>query len=349
MSQHGVKRDMPYVRLGKSGLKISRIVLGCMTYGTPEWQGWVLGEEDGLKHIKAAFDAGINAFDTANVYSDGRSEEILGKAIKKYNLPRDEIVVMTKVFYPVQQKFNAWNILDGTNADEYGLVNQYGLSRKHIFDSVKHSLRRLDLDYIDVLQCHRFDANTPVEETMQALHDVVKAGYVRYIGMSSCYAYQFAQMQNYAINNNLTPFISMQNHYNAIYREEEREMIPTLKHFGVGSIPWSALARGLVTRPWKVQTQRSSNDPWSALYSNDASQEEIVKRVEKIAEARGISMAQVGLAWILSKDVVSAPLIGTTSLDNLKDIIAGVHVKLTEEEIKSLEEPYKPQSISGHW
>jgi aryl-alcohol dehydrogenase-like predicted oxidoreductase len=200
-----------------------------MSYGDANWSGnWVLGEEEAHKHIKAAYDAGINTFDTANAYSNGVSEEILGRAIKKHSLPRDEIVIMTKLFLAVSR--NTQELLYGApDLDAQGYANQYGLSRKHIFDSVKHSLRRLGLDYIDVLQCHRFDPNTPIEETMQALHDVVKAGYVRYIGMSSCYAWQFHTMQNYAISNKLTPFISMQNHYSLLYREEEREMFPTLK------------------------------------------------------------------------------------------------------------------------
>ncbi|KAG2015689.1 hypothetical protein CC2G_008934 [Coprinopsis cinerea AmutBmut pab1-1] len=223
------KVKMPYVRLGNSGLKVSKIILGTMSYGSPEWQKWVLGEEEGIQHIKYAYEAGINTFDTANVYSNGLSEVILGKAIKQLNLPRDEIVVLTKVYGTVGREPSTIFGPSNINPDEYRYVNQHGLSRKHIFDSVKHSLERLQLDYIDLLQCHRFDYNTPIEETMQALHDVVKAGYVRYIGMSSCYAWQFQVMQNYAIKNNLTPFISMQNHYNLVYREEEREMFPTLK------------------------------------------------------------------------------------------------------------------------
>jgi len=340
------KKSMPYVRLGKSGLKISKIVLGCMSYGTPEWQGWVLPEEESFEHIKAAYDAGINAFDTANVYSNGKSEEILGKAIKKYNLPRDEIVVMTKVFFTVARTNE--NLVAVPNHDQLGYVNQHGLSRKHIFESVKHSLERLQLDYVDLLQCHRFDNDTPIEETMQALHDVVKAGYVRYIGMSSCYAWQFHAMQNYAINNNLTPFISMQNHYSLVYREEEREMFPTLNHFGVGSIPWSPLARGLLTRPLSEQTTRGGVDRMIKGYGTRQGTNEIVNSVEKIAKNRGISMAQVALAWILSRDGVSAPIVGTTSLKNLEELLAAVDIKLTAEEIKELEEPYQPQAVFGH-
>lgn len=339
------KRSMPYVRLGSSGLKVSKIILGCMSYGTPDWQGWVLPEEESIKHIKAAYEAGINTFDTANVYSNGQSEIILGKAIKDLKLPRDEIVVMTKVFFSVSRD-NAMSI--GRDNDSIGYVNQHGLSRKHIFESVKHSLERLQLDYIDVLQCHRFDYETPIAETMQALHDVVQAGYVRYIGMSSCWAWQFHAMQNYAINNKLTPFISMQNHYNLVYREEEREMFPTLKHLGVGCIPWSPLARGLLTRPLTAETTRGKTDRMIKGYSNNPGTEAIVNAVEKIAKSKNVSMAQVALAWAMSKEGVTAPIVGTTSLENLSDLLGAVHIKLTDEELKELESPYLPQAAFGH-
>ncbi|KAJ7364283.1 aryl-alcohol dehydrogenase [Mycena albidolilacea] len=346
---------MEYVRLGQSGLKISKIILGCMSYGNPTWGGnWVLGEEEASKHIKAAYDAGVNAFDTSNMYSGGLSEEILGHAIKQHNFPRDEIVIMTKVFYPVPR--DQTTLLNGGPEDDAeGYVNQYGLSRKvpspslTSFDSVKHSLQRLQLEYIDLLQCHRFDPNTPIEETMQALHDVVKAGYVRYIGMSSCYAWQY--LPDYAIANKLTPFISMQNHYNLVYREEEREMFPTLKHFGVGAIPWSPLARGALTRPLEKQleTKRAESDGMPAsLYTQSEGNKTVIKRVEEIAKNRGISMAQVAIAWALSKEDVSAPIVGSTSLANLADAIAAAHIKLTEDEIKSLEEPYLPMAVLGH-
>ncbi|KAH9890410.1 Aldo/keto reductase [Cubamyces lactineus] len=337
---------MQYVRLGNSGLKVSKIILGCMSYGDPGWQQWVLGEEEGLKHIKFAYDHGITTFDTANVYSNGLSEIILGNAIKKYNLPREELVIMTKLCGVVAPKTN----LNGFGKDplEFGIINQRGLNRKHIFDSVKASLKRLQLDYIDLLQCHRFDYDTPIEETMQALHDVVKAGYVRYIGMSSCYAYQFHQMQHYAITHNLTPFISMQNHYSLLYREEEREMFPTLNLFGVGAIPWSPLARGKLTRPLNADSKRAHSDAWVGLYKGDAS-EQIINRVEELAKQKRVSMAQISLAWIMAKPGVTAPIIGTTSLSNLEDILGALDVKLTEEEIKSLEEPYKPVPIAGHF
>ncbi|CDO77776.1 hypothetical protein BN946_scf185041.g8 [Trametes cinnabarina] len=338
---------MEYVRLGNSGLKVSKIILGCMSYGSPEWQGWVLGEEEALKHIKYAYDQGITTFDTANVYSNGLSEVILGKAIKQFNLPREELVIMTKVYFPVAKEPGTNIFASGKTPEELGIINQKGLNRKHIFDSVKASLKRLQLDYIDLLQCHRFDYDTPIEETMQALHDVVKAGYVRYIGMSSCYAYQFHQMQNYAITHNLTPFISMQNHYSLIYREEEREMFPTLKHFGVGSIPWSPLGRGLLTHPLNTETLRSKTDKYLQIYKIPAIPA-IVGRVEELAKKKGVSMAQIATAWILSKPGVTAPIIGTTSLKNLEDILGALDVKLTEDEIKYLEEPYQPVPILGH-
>ncbi|KAF7782976.1 hypothetical protein Agabi119p4_2352 [Agaricus bisporus var. burnettii] len=345
------KKPISYVRLGKSGLKISKIILGCMSYGDTEWNKWVIeDEEEVIRHIKIAYDAGIQTFDTANVYSNGVSEVLLGKAIKKLNLPRDEIVVMTKLYFVAGRGPSVNFFANGLNPDDEGYVNQHGLSRKHIFESVKHSLERLQLDYIDLLQCHRFDSETPIEETMQALHDVVQAGYVRYIGMSSCYAWQFHAMQNYAITNKLTPFISMQNHYSLIYREEEREMMPTLKYFGVGSIPWSPLGRGLLTRPLAQtkETTRGQTDGMLPGYTGREGTNEIVNRVEEVAKKRGISMAQVAVAWTLSKEVVSAPIVGTTSVKNLEDIIAGANVVLTPDEIKYLEEPYKPQSIIGH-
>ncbi|KAJ8593201.1 Aldo/keto reductase [Rhizopogon salebrosus TDB-379] len=340
-------KKMPYVRLGNSGLKVSRIILGTMQYGNKGWQDWVLGEDEAVEHIKTAYEAGIQTFDTADTYSNGYSEVILGRAIKKLSLPRDEVVVMTKVFNVVGREYNVHQIAGRKDPDQNGYVNQHGLSRKHIFASVKKSLERLQMDYIDLLQCI-FDNETPIEETMQALHDVVKAGYVRYIGMSSCWAYQY-----YAITNKLTPFISMQNQYSLLYREEEREMFPTLKMFGVGSIPWSPLARGALTRPLGKQTNRGQSD-WQAFqfignYAQASAYETIVNRVEELAKKKGVTMAQIAIAWILTKDGVSAPIVGTTSLENLTDIIAGIDVKLTVEEIKYLEEEYKPTAVIGHF
>ncbi|KAF8907496.1 aryl-alcohol dehydrogenase [Mucidula mucida] len=337
---------MKYVGLGSSGLKVSKLILGCMSYGNPGWYSWILPEEEGFEHIKAAYDAGINTFDTADIYSNGYSEVVLGKAIKEYNLPRDEIVVMTKLWGVVGRDYSGPMIRDREKAQQEGYVNQFGLSRKHIFSAVKKSLERLQLDYVDVLQCHRFDPTTPIAETMQALHDVVQAGYARYIGMSSCYAYQFHLMQNYALAHNLTPFISMQNHYNLVYREEEREMFPTLKHFGVGAIPWSPLARGVVTRPVGERgSGRTATDALSNVYFTSPATNDIVNRVEEVAKKKGITMAQVAVAWSMSKEGVTAPIIGSTSLDNLNQLIAAVDITLTEEEIKYLEEPYKPMQV----
>ncbi|KAI0648554.1 aryl-alcohol dehydrogenase [Trametes meyenii] len=348
---------VPYVRLGNSGLKVSKIILGTAQYGDKGWEDWTLGEDEATEHIKFAYENGIQTFDTANVYSNGLSEVILGNVIKKLNLPREELVIMTKLHAPVAPEYGRSLMREGVRPDDIGLVNQYGQSRKHIFASVQASLKRLQLDYIDLLQLHRYDYDTPIEETMQALHDVVKAGWVRYIGMSSCWAYQFHAMQNYAISHNLTPFISMQNQYSLVYREEEREMLPTLKLFGAGCIPWSPLARGLLTRPLSAQksTTRGSSamhDSWLTFVGGNKEDgtgaAEILKRVEELAEKKGVSMAQISVAWILSKDGVTAPIVGTTSLKNLKDILGGINVKLTEEEIKYLEQPYVPLAINGH-
>ncbi|KAK2459344.1 hypothetical protein APHAL10511_008637 [Amanita phalloides] len=240
----------------------------------------------------------------------------------------------TKVYYPVNSPA-IFALTSGGNPDDIGYANQYALSRKHIFDSAKASLKRLQLDYIDILQCHRLDKNTPIEETMQALHDVVKAGYVRYIGMSSCWAWQFHAMQNYAITHKLTPFISMQNYYNVLYREEEREMFPTLKHSGVGSIPWSPLPRGETDR-YIARLKSTETDA-------------IVEHVQEIAKNKDISMVQVALAWIMASDAVTVPIVGTSSVDNLKDIIKeSVHVTLTDEEKRYLEEPYRPRNVVSH-
>ncbi|QRW27628.1 aldo/keto reductase family protein [Rhizoctonia solani] len=330
------------IRLGNSGLKVSRIILGLMSYGTKEWADWVLEEKEGIEHIKAAYEAGIQTFDTANMYSNGESERILGNAIKQLGLPRDEIVVMTKLCGIVGRTPAEVYWADTSKGDANGYVNQYGLSRKHIFESVKKSLERLQLDYIDVLQCHRFDYNTPIEETMRALHDVVQAGYARYIGMSSCHAYQFHAMQNYAIANKLTPFISVQNHYNLIYREEERDGTNNKDVWG-----WDDTL--VTTCSFSESSLRFDTDPFAKLMGRVRdSNKEIVSRAEKIAKSRGISMAQVSIAWNLSKDYTTAPIIGITNLKNLHDTIDAIDVKLTEEEIRQLEEPYVPRAIIGH-
>ncbi|KAJ3541586.1 hypothetical protein NM688_g6062 [Phlebia brevispora] len=317
-------KKMKYVRLGNSGLKVSKIILGCMSYGSKEWQQWVLEEEESIQHIKFAYDHGITTFDTADAYSNGLSEVILGKAIKKLNLPREELVIMTKLFAPVAPEPGINMQAGGKTPQDYGVINQQGLSRKHIFDGVKNSLKRLQLDYVDLLQCHRFDYDTPIEETMQALHDVVKAGYVRYIGMSSCYAYQCKSLSRPCKTTRspttLTPFVSMQNHYNLIYREEEREMLPTLKMFNVGCIPWSPLARGILTKPVQEDSVRKNTDYFMKWYTSETIPI-IVQRVEEIAKKKGISMAQVAAAWVMSKEGITAPIIGSTHIENLTELL----------------------------
>ncbi|TFK81883.1 Aldo/keto reductase [Polyporus arcularius HHB13444] len=345
-----VANKMKYVRLGNSGLKVSKIILGTALWGNPKFLPWAtIDEEAATAQVKLAYEHGIQTFDTANIYSMGLAEKYLGNAIRKLNLPREELVIMTKIGLPFIS-------LDDPNAhkkyadpERNGIVNQRGLNRKYIFDAVKAALARMQLEYIDVLQCHRFDPTTPIEETMRALHDVVQAGYVRYIGMSSCWAYQFQAMQNYALKNNLTPFISMQNHYNLLYREEEREMFPTLKMLGVGSTPWSPLAKGLLTRPLSAQatTIRGKGDPSLEKYKSAATQA-IVDRVEEFAKKKGVSMAQISLAWLMHKEGVTAPVVGPTSLEKLQDLIGSVDVELNDEEMRSLEEPYVPVPIFGH-
>jgi len=346
-----VENNMKYVRLGKSGLKVSQIILGCMSYGDRQWRRWVLSEEEGIEHIKVAYDLGINAFDTANVYSHGLSEIILGKAIKKYNLPRDEIVVMTKargIVGRTQENLNGKSVQELDEKLRY--VNQHGLSRKYLFQSVQGSLKRLQLDYIDLLQCHRWDPLTPVEETMEALHDLVKAGLVRYIGMSSCWAWQFYKMQAYAKAHNLTEFVSMQNFYNPLYREEDREMMPMLKDLGVGVIPWSPLANGFLARPFDntIKTFREDGDTWGENLASVPYFKDMNLKIQELAKTHNCSMAQVVLAWHLSKDFMTAPIVGTTSIEKLKDAVGAVHVKLSPEEVKAIDDFYQPRAIMGH-
>ncbi|WWC87830.1 uncharacterized protein L201_002722 [Kwoniella dendrophila CBS 6074] len=337
------ENKMQFVRLGKSGLKVSKIILGCMSYGVKRpkdnWT-WVLEEEEALKHLKYAYDRGINTFDTADTYSQGHSERILGKFLKTYDIPRESVVIMTKTYM-------AWG--DEKSYGPAGYVNNSRLNRKRIFAAIKGSLERLGTDYVDVFQCHRFDYETPIEETMQALHDIVQAGHVRYLGMSSCYAWQFQLMQQYAIHNKLTPFISMQNYHNAMYREEEREMMPTLQHFGVGSIPWSPLNGGKLCRPLDNKTKTERSGMTSKMYGTLSEADELViNTIEEISKDKNVSMAQIALAWSLSKEFISAPIIGTTSIEKLDDLLKGLEVKLTEDEIKRIDNCYKPKPIFGH-
>lgn len=327
---------MEYTNLGKTGLRVSRICLGMMTYGTPEWRDWVLTEEQGRPIVRKAVEAGINFFDTANMYSLGVSEEVTGRLLREF-AARDEVVVATKVFYPTVQNPKP---------------NQSGLSRKQIMDAIDASLRRLGMDYVDLYQTHRWDVNTPIEETMEALHDVVKAGKARYIGASSMYAWQFAKAQYTADLNGWTRFVAMQNHYNLVYREEEREMIPFCIDQGVGAIPWSPLARGFLagnrTRDKGGETARSVSDGFAhSMYYTEADFD-VVDRVKEVAGQRGVSPAQIALAWILHKPGVTSPIIGASKMHQLDEAIAAVNISLTADDIAYLEDLYQPHPILGH-
>ncbi|MET7697417.1 aldo/keto reductase [Streptomyces sp. NPDC005485] len=322
---------MRYVKLGATGLEVSRICVGCMSFGVPDRgpHEWTLDEEASRPLIRRALDAGINFFDTANVYSDGTSEEIVGRALADF-ARRDEVVLATKV-----------------NGAMHQGPNGRGLSRKAIMAEIDHSLRRLGTDYVDLYQIHRFDPATPVEETMEALHDVVKAGKARYIGASSMYAWQFSKAQYTARMNGWTRFVSMQNHYNLLYREEEREMLPLCRDQGVGVVPWSPLARGRLTRDWDTATARSRTDGFGRNLYQEGDRE-IVDAVARIAAGRDVPRAQVALAWLLHQDTVTAPIVGATRPEHLDDAVAAVDLELTEKDVEQLEQPYKPHAISGH-
>jgi len=326
---------MEYVNLGKTGLKVSRLCLGVMTYGSKKWREWVLEEEESRPFLKRAIEMGINFFDTADVYSYGVSEEILGRAIEDFGPGRDRVVIATKVFNPMGED-----------------PNQKGLSRKHILHSIDDSLRRLGTDYIDLYQIHRYDYETPIEETMEALHDVVKAGKARYIGGSSMFAWQFAKMLYTADKLGLTRFVTMQNHYNLMYREEEREMMPLCREEGVGLIPWSPLARGFLMgnrRPEdRGETIRAKTDTYAHHMYYQASDFAVVDRLTEVAKQRGLPNAQMALAWVLHQPGVTAPIIGASKMHHLDDAIAALEVKLSEDELKALAEPYQPHRILGH-
>ena len=322
---------MQYINLGSTGLKVSRICLGAMTYGSKKWREWVLEEEEGRPFIKRALELGINFFDTADMYSVGRSEEILGRALKDFGPPREKLVIATKVFFPMGND-----------------PNQKGLSRKHIMHAIDASLRRLGTDYVDLYQIHRFDYETPIEETLEALSDVVRAGKALYIGASSMYAWQFAQMLQVSERRGFARFVTMQNHYNLIYREEEREMIPLCRAEGIGVIPWSPLARGLLAGSRRAETERSKKDDYAhKLYTADVD-ERIIDCVLQVAGQRGIPPAQVALAWLLHKPGITAPIIGASKPHHLDDAAAAVDVKLSAEEITTLEAPYVPHPVLGH-
>jgi len=322
-----------YVKLGNSGMDVSRLCLGCMSFGVPERgsHSWVLDEEGSRPIIKRALGLGINFFDTANVYSDGTSEEIVGRALKDF-ANRDEVVLATKVHGRMHKG-----------------PNGAGLSRKAIMSEIDNSLKRLGTEYVDLYQIHRWDYDTPIEETMEALHDVVKAGKARYIGASSMYAWQFLKAQHIAEKNGWTKFITMQNHLNLLYREEEREMLPLCKEEKIGVIPWSPLARGKLTRNWDDTTTRSETDEFGkTLYAQTAAADKmVVEQVAYIAERRGVSRAQIALAWVLQKETIASPIIGSTKMSHLEDAVNALAVTLTEEEIKMLEEPYIPHPVLG--
>ncbi|GAA3833079.1 aldo/keto reductase [Nocardioides panacisoli] len=316
---------MDYVRLGSTGLEVSPICVGCMSWGDPaKGRPWTLQENEARPLIQQAIEAGVNFFDTANVYAAGSSEEITGRALADF-AQRDNIVLATKVH---------GRMSDGPNGQ--------GLSRKAILQEIDNSLRRLGTDYVDLYQIHRFDPVTPVEETMEALHDVVRAGKARYLGASSMYAWQFSKMQYAALLNGWTPFVSMQNHYNLLAREEEREMLPLCADQGIGVIPWSPLARGRLTRPWDESTQRSESDAFGqSLYLD--SDRQIVEAVLDVAKERGVPPAQVALAWVSSNPTVTAPIVGMSKPQHLDDALASLDIELTDDEIERLEAPYTPR------
>ncbi len=323
---------MDYARLGHTGIEVSRVCLGMMTYGTPGWRDWVLDEAASRPFIVRALEAGINFFDTADVYSRGASEEILGRAIREL-ARRDEVVIATKAFYPLRQ---------GPNAG--------GLSRKHLFDAVDASLRRLGTDYIDLYQIHRWDEATPPEEVLRALDDIVRAGKVRYLGASSMAAWQFARALYLADRHGWTRFVAMQNHYNLAYREEEREMLPLCRAEGIGVIPWSPLARGLLCgtrrRGLEGDTPRARSDAFARELYHDADFD-VADRVVDVARARGIPPAQVALAWLLQQPGVTAPIVGATELRHLDEAIGALDVRLTADECARLEAPYVPHAVAG--
>ena len=324
---------MDYVNLGRTGLKVSRICLGAMTYGSSKWREWVLDEEASRPLIKQALDAGINFFDTADMYSLGASEEALGRALKDFGPAREKIVIATKVFYPMGED-----------------PNQRGLSRKHILHAIDDSLRRLGTDYVDLYYIHRFDPETPVEETVEALHDVVRAGKARYLGASSMPAWRFMKMLSTAKANGWTRFVAMQNHYNLIYREEEREMIPLCLEEGIGVLPWSPLARGLLAGKRRPETVRGKTDIYrKQIYGEevDAADARVIERLETVAAEQGLPPAQVALAWLLQKPGVTSPVVGASKPTHLAEALAALQVRLTEETVTALEESYVPHAVAG--
>jgi aryl-alcohol dehydrogenase-like predicted oxidoreductase len=325
---------MEYVNLGATGLRVSRLCLGMMSYGSSEWRPWVLDEDDAEPIVRAAVEGGITFFDTADMYSLGASEEVTGRLLAKY-ISRDDAVVATKVFNPMGPG-----------------ENQRGLGRKHVLASIDASLRRLGMDYVDLYQTHRWDRHTPIEETMEALNDIVRAGKARYIGASSMFAWQFAKAQHVASANGWARFVSMQPHYNLLYREEEREMIPQCLDMGVGVIPWSPLARGVLAgnrgRDGSRRTTRAGSDEFADWLYALPTDFDVVDRVFELAGERGVDPAQIALAWMLAKPGVTAPIVGATKLSHLEAALGALEIALTEEEVRRLEEPYVPHPVLGH-
>jgi 1-deoxyxylulose-5-phosphate synthase len=325
---------MNYKNLGNTGLKVSELCLGCMTYGVPDRgdHPWTLPEDQSRPLIRQAVDLGINYFDTANAYSDGTSEEILGRALKDFTR-RDEVVIATKVYFPMSK---------GPNGG--------GLSRKAIFTAIDASLRGLGVDYVDLYQIHRWDYSTPIEETLEALHDVVRSGKVRYLGASSMHAWQFSKALHLARHHGWTPFVSMQNHYNLLYREEEREMMPLCVDERIGVIPWSPLARGRLTREWDTKTARTQTDEYgNKLYVDTVDADRrVVEQVAKIAAVRGVPRAQVALAWVAQKPFITAPIIGASKPQHLTDAVAALTLKLDAADMAQLEASYVPHAVVGH-
>jgi len=327
---------MQYTNLGSTGIKVSRIALGMMTYGTPKWREWVLDESAAKPIVRRAVELGINFFDTADMYSLGESEAVLGRLLREFGVSREKSVVATKVFFPVEDD-----------------RNQKGLSRKHIMHAIDNSLRRLQMDYVDLYQIHRYDYETSIEETMEALHDVVRAGKALHIGASSMFTWQFAQMQYTADLHGWTRFATMQNHYNIVYREEEREMIPYCIDEGIGIIPWSPLARGFVAgnrsrTERSGETKRAQTDDYAQKLYYEPSDYEVVDRITEIASQRGVSNAQTALAWVLHRPGVTAPIIGASRIQHLEELAKAVELELSGEEIRNLNESYKPHPVLGH-
>ncbi|KAK4233387.1 alcohol dehydrogenase [Achaetomium macrosporum] len=359
-TQHAYVRDVlvapqptriAYNRLGSSGLKVSKIILGAMSYGKKEWQDWVLEEDEALPLLQYAYKSGINTWDTADLYSNGVSEEIIGKALTVYKIPRERVVIMTKCRFATSGPGEPQRSVFAASFNDGELVNRAGLSRKHIMDAAQASVKRLGT-YIDVLQIQRMDPDVPREEIMRALNDVVERGWARYIGASSMPAWEFQALQNVAEKHGWHKFISMQNYYNLLYREEEREMIPYCQDTGVGCIPWSPLARGILARPWNnidentsLRTQHDKAIP--RLYDRENQVDKtIVDAVERVAKARGVSMAMVAIAWCLSKGV--NPIVGLNSKERIDEAVAAAAFSLTDEEIAQLESAYQPKAVTGY-